>query len=604
VAYHNVLSKKAGIIAAAVVDFIVPFKQIPGSIATRIVKRTPIGIAQEIAKQFVAVKKKGEPYDQRAMSQAIAEGFSAAPIVGAGYALAAAGQLTGGYPSDEKERKLWQAEGKQPNSVKVGDRWYSLNYIQPFGAILNMGAGAYQASKDGKDNIEQVWQGIAEAGKSVTDMSFLQGVSGAIDAVKNPEMAAERFISGTASSTVPNFVRSFAAATDDYERQAVGVKEGIQSAIPGWRQQLPTKKDAFGNDVPTKDNFLNRYVNPLKPSVARTDETTAEMRRLQDSELGTMPTESNSKVFGETNPLDKKQLNDLNAYTAKKVSTAWNEIIKSTEYKNLSDEDKKKSLDSAKKDYTAVARAEWAAKNNKISDEWQPDLTAKQKKLASGETPDYVYAGLPKDLSQSAKKILVAGDGDDDNWKKQKNTDKEVNESLKSWNGGKDLPEITNEVAKDWAEYQKDFAEGKISKMKADDKKKSILKKAYNSQLNEDEREIYKFSEADIKDGLSRGLLTEDNVKKALAVEKQLFDAKLITKESLAKKLDQPARGYKTSRSSGRSRSTGRRSSGGSRSSSSVFTPIPQSAYSMSGIYSQVSSKQKKLRDLLQAAKV
>lgn len=213
---------------------------------------------------------------------------------------------------------------------------------------------------------------------------------------------------------------------------------------------------------------------------------------------------------------------------------------------------------------------------------------------------------LPESLkSEPARKVLDrAYRTTTEDWGNQKNTIKEVNDSLKSWNNGKDLPEITNEVAKDWAEYQKDFAEGKISKMKADDKKKSILKKAYNSQLNEDEREIYKFSEADIKDGLSRGLLTEENVKKALAIEKQLFDAKLITKETLAKKLDQPARGYKTSsrtkRSSSRSRST-RRSSGGS---SSVFTPIPQSAYSMSGIYSQVSSKQKKLRDLLQAAKV
>lgn len=524
--------------AAAVVDFIVPFKQIPGSIATRIVKRTPIGTANEIVKQFIKVKKKGEPYDQRAMSQAIAEGFSAAPIVGAGYALAAAGLLTGGYPSDEKERKLWQAEGKQPNSVKVGDRWYSLNYIQPFGAILNIGAGAHQAAKDGKDSMEQVWAGIAEAGKSVSDMSFLQGVSGAIDAIKKPEMAAERFVSNTASSTVPNFIRSFAAATDDYERQAVGIKEGVQSAIPGLRQQLPAKKDAFGNDVPTKDNFLNRYVNPLKPSVARNDGITTEIRRLQDSELGTMPTESNAKVFGDSKPLDKKQLNELNAFTAQKVSTAWNDIVKTTEYKNLSDEDKKKTLDSAKEDYNAVAKAEWAAKNNKISDEWQPDLTAKQKSLASGNAPDYIYAGLPKDLNQSAKKLLTESDGKDEQWNNTTTKEKIVADNLSKWLPNKiDLPPITNATAKKWAEFEKKRAEGTMGKLEAESEKKTILRDVFNSQLNEDEKDLYKLSKARLLDAYERGVINDENVNKALAVEKQLYDAGLIDSETLRKKL-------------------------------------------------------------------
>ena len=374
--------------AAAIVDFIVPFAKIPGSVATRLIKRTPIGSAQEIAKQIVSVRK-GEPYDQRAMSQALAEGMAGAPIIGAGYALAQAGQITGGFPSDDKERKLWQAEGKQPNSIRVGDRWYSLNYIQPFGALLNIGAGAHQADKDGKDGMELVWAGLGEGGKSISDMSFLQGVSGAIDAIKTPERAAERFVANTASSLVPNIVRSFAGASDDFERQASGIIEGLQSGIPGLRQMLPTKTDAFGQPVPTKDNFLNRYVNPLKPSKVRGDETVAELRRMQDSELGTMPTESNKKVFGEGNELDKKQLNDLNASMARTVSEQWKKTIETPEYKNLIDGDKKKTLDAIKRDYGLVAKTSWAYDNGYGAD-FKPDLTSKQKSIAKGNNPDYL----------------------------------------------------------------------------------------------------------------------------------------------------------------------------------------------------------------------
>jgi hypothetical protein len=387
-AVSNYFRKKGWNGAAAIVDFIVPFKSIPGSIATRLVRRTPIGAAENIVKQIVTVKKGGQ-FDQRAFSQAMAEGSSGIPIVAAGYALAQAGQITGAFPSDDKERKLWQAEGKQPNSVKIGDRWYSLNYIQPFGALLNVGAGALQADKDGKDGMDVVWAGLGEGGKSIADMSFLKGVSGAVDALKNPDYAGERFVANTGSSLVPNFIRSFAAASDTHQRQASGVLQGIQSGIPGLRQMLPAKKDALGNEVATQDSFVNRYINPLKPSKVIDNGVVAELRRLQDAEVGIMPSESKATVFGANHKLDKTQLNDLNARIAKDVSDAWTTAMANPKYQALSDEDKKKTLKAIKTDYANLAKAYWAADNNMISDEWEPKLTAAQKGIGMGAARDY-----------------------------------------------------------------------------------------------------------------------------------------------------------------------------------------------------------------------
>lgn len=83
---------------SALGDFIIPFSGVPSSIATRIVERTPIGIAKEIVTQM-----KGGKFDQRKMSQAIANGTSGIALIGAGKALYDAGNMTTSYPQDAKE---------------------------------------------------------------------------------------------------------------------------------------------------------------------------------------------------------------------------------------------------------------------------------------------------------------------------------------------------------------------------------------------------------------------------------------------------------------------------------------------------------------------
>jgi hypothetical protein len=78
-------------------------------------------------------------------------------------------------------------------------------------------------------------------------------------------------------------------------------------------------------------------------------------------------------------------------------------------------------------------------------------------------------------------------------------------------------------------------------------------------------------------------VINDENLGKALAVEKQLFDAGLISKETLARKLDLSARGYKSSKSS---------------SGSSRKVTIP----SLSELYADVLASDKTLRKLVEEA--
>lgn len=157
---------------------------------------------------------------------------------------------------------------------------------------------------------------------------------------------------------------------------------------------------------------------------------------------------------------------------------------------------------------------------------------------------------LPADMPSTAKSILESYNSmsteDKKKWDKTTATGNTARTALNTWLGGKaEVPKISNEIARDWANYEKGIKDGSINVLEKDTKKKEILRKAYNEQLSDVEKTMYKLSKADIQRYAETGDITEANLNKALTVEKQLFDAGLISKETLASKLGVAARGYK-----------------------------------------------------------
>ena len=331
-------------VAGAAADFFIPFTQVPASIASKVIARTPIGTAQQAVKQFLHVKNGGQ-FDQRAMAQAIAEGAFGPAVASAGYALAKSGQLTFGYPDDAQERKLWEKEGKQPYSVKVGDRWYSLNYLQPFGTLLAAGGEAHNSEKEGANLGEVASRALATAGQAVMNQSFLKGVSGVLDAIDDPKRYAENYVENTAGSAVPNFIRSFARSADPLQRDASGAVEGVIGSIPGLRQGLPAKQDLFGQDLQAKDNFANQYLNPLRPSrVNDQDPVINELRRLKDGDSGVVPSQANAGAF-KGMKLTDDEVRELNAAAGTMLKQEYEKIMATPEYQQLDDASKKRTLE-------------------------------------------------------------------------------------------------------------------------------------------------------------------------------------------------------------------------------------------------------------------
>lgn len=426
-------------------DFVVPFTQVPAAIAARLVQRTPIGIATEIVKQIRAVKA-GQAFDQRAMAQAIGNGTFGVVAIGAGLALAKDGLLTFGYPTDTKERKLWEAEGKQPYSVRIGDRWYSLNYLQPFGMLLAIGGQAQKDIDDGKSPTEVTTKALATAGQAIQEQSFLKGINGVLSAISDPERGAQKWMENTTSSVIPNFIRSGARAADEVQRKPETIVEGVKSGIPGLRGQVPTKDDLFGEPLPAKDNFLNQYINPLRPSVARdVDLLTAEIRRLQDVDLAKIPSQIRKDSFGKDVTLTGEQVKELQANVGAGVKQAWSQVVETPEYAGLPDEQKSKVLDRISRDVLAVEKYRYAELNGL---ELPEDLTAKQSAIMDGtfDPSSYTLPPKPKVGQKKTRKKVTARKASGERRSVAKGSSRSAGSPFKyaiSSNAGQSAPRVT-----------------------------------------------------------------------------------------------------------------------------------------------------------------
>lgn len=376
--------------SGAIRQFILPFTQVPASIAMRIAQRSDLG-ATEIINQILRIRK-GLPYDQRAVSEAIGNGTFGPAAIFAGYALSRAGQITGNYPTDPKERALWKSEDKQANSVKVGNRWYSLNYMQPFGTLLGIGDQMHQDVKTGSSPVQIISNASGRAAKSVESQSFLQGIDGLLSAVNDPQRSAKQYINSTASSIVPNIIKTTARATDPLQRTTGNALDALKGTIPGIRENLPAAQDMFGTNLKAVDNPLNQLFNPLRPTIAKTtDPVVNELQRLQDTQNGIIPTSFDKSTFagkdGKGPKLTDSQVRQLNSLVNSKVKATWGNIIADPRYKTLSDEDKNTVLKQAKDKIASAYKRQFMADNN-IPITKAP--TASDVSILSNSQPDYL----------------------------------------------------------------------------------------------------------------------------------------------------------------------------------------------------------------------
>jgi hypothetical protein len=154
--------------------------------------------------------------------------------------------------------------------------------------------------------------------KNLTSKTFLEGITGVLQAVHDPERYGGSFINSFAGLVVPAAVAQFARVPDPYQREVRTFDEAVQARIPGMREDLPVKRDILGEPKPNLAYGLSGVVGIAARSAEQTPlqreiqsigfNYEAVNKKIRDVELDTSTYERYAKVSGE---LVENQLNLL-----------------------------------------------------------------------------------------------------------------------------------------------------------------------------------------------------------------------------------------------------------------------------------------------------
>ena len=263
-------------------NLIMPFVTTPYNAAKFDLERSPVGAIKSV--MDVAFAKRGDPLSNLKtlhtemsktptsgeMAERLSRGFigSAAFATLLGGTMSGVLDINGSLPDSQRERDEWEAEGRRPYSIAIGDRYVSFQELPGLNAPLIQAAiikdilNGYGG--EDKDVGMAVVRGILETVRSLATQPMAGGAMSALGAINNPGRVPESIIQGMAGPILPGsgLSRVVTTANDPFQReQAIGPLETLDRIYNP--QNLPIRRDAVGNGMENWNAGL-AALNPLR----------------------------------------------------------------------------------------------------------------------------------------------------------------------------------------------------------------------------------------------------------------------------------------------------------------------------------------------------
>ena len=296
---------KAALVRAGA-RFLMPFRRTPANILTRALEYAP-GTGQAMLASAAwdwtkalskAALDSNAPRaalaaQQRRAVDIFGRQLTGLSLFGLGSYLYKQGVLTGELPSNPSDQEQWRLEGKQPESMKIGDSWVPISRISPFGGMLTMAASMLQNAEEA--GATGVMGALTEAPiasgltvtRSLLNQPMVTGPQEALEALstsspQDAERLGRRFVSSMVGSFVPTGIAQMARA-EGVQRLPQNVLQDITSRIPGLQETAPARLDIFGEPVQKAGGLVNVALSPLPATADRTrqDPLVAEMARVK-----------------------------------------------------------------------------------------------------------------------------------------------------------------------------------------------------------------------------------------------------------------------------------------------------------------------------------
>lgn len=358
-------------------DLVIPFSQTPANLADKLGDYALVGSLPKLIKQ-IGQAKSGN-FDQKLFVDTVGRMFTGGGIAVLGYKLAENGIITGGLSKSKKIRENELAQGKKAYSIKLGDTYYSYDWLSPTGSILSAAADVYSTAK-GKAGWQQILEsGAVAAGDSIVNQTMLSGLLDMFSGY-SPTSGILQSLLGSSQQVQPSLIKSLARTIDGTERETKDsnvfytTANRFKSGIPVLRETLPEKVNVYGETVKanqydnTFKNALNNFVNPTRITKENKSKVSQELQRLyektgaSDMLIPVAPDKASStnKYIKEFDPetLKLKGKKESIEFKTAKEKVDWKKffgtkqveevssLIDSGAYKNRSDDEKVKMIKS------------------------------------------------------------------------------------------------------------------------------------------------------------------------------------------------------------------------------------------------------------------
>jgi hypothetical protein len=270
----------------------------------------------------------------------------------------------GQWPTSKTEQQLLTERNATTNSVKVGDKWVSLDFLGPLGAPL---LGFLYAKKYGGNPLDKAFRYAQGTGQTLQNLPGLKEFAGAYTNIQQNEPtdkngldaalpALEKSVVGFLENRiVPTLVNDAAKITDKFDRETDknDVLAAAKKQIPGVRETLPVKHTIFGDPIQTEgwmstllfgSRVKTAIDNPLVKELVSLDKQ-GELPAITDVSRTSQRAKDLKAQIGDS------QFHDAMLYFGNNLKTNMQDAIDSSDYTDAeTPQDKKKILDQVKED--------------------------------------------------------------------------------------------------------------------------------------------------------------------------------------------------------------------------------------------------------------
>lgn len=353
------------------INGIIPFKRTPINILKQSINYSPLGFGK-VAMKAAQYRQGNATGNDIVDTLASSLTGTALSMVGAWMYLS--GALTLGL-GDDKDDEFAKLQGVQKYSLRIGDKYFSIDWLAPSAVPVFLGAELARFIFENTDGTpDELWSALKRTVTPVLEMSMLQGIQNTLDSLSYGQKgekiqdALASIFESYLSQAIPTFFGKVNNILNDTQKMGYADKNSpIPTTVQKFLQKIAKKVpyfgkysltdylDRWGREVST-GNVLERiaenFVFPGYISEENTSDMEKELQRLYDStgKKKILPGANDRSTTIKTADGSHEiqfTADEYRAFNMARKGMAYNALTELTDsdyYKSLDDEEKVKAI--------------------------------------------------------------------------------------------------------------------------------------------------------------------------------------------------------------------------------------------------------------------